>query len=48
MALLGWFNSHRHHSMTTAVVIVYMLTGCIAGYVSNAYYIKLEGTVSDN
>jgi hypothetical protein len=45
MALMGWFNSHRHHSMSTAAIFIYMLSCFVAGYVSNALYVQLEGTV---
>ncbi|XP_057308741.1 transmembrane 9 superfamily member 1-like [Hydractinia symbiolongicarpus] len=43
MALLGMFNVHRHGSMNTAAVLLYALTCCVAGYVSNSMYKQING-----
>ncbi|XP_066932000.1 transmembrane 9 superfamily member 1-like [Clytia hemisphaerica] len=43
MALLGLFNVHRHGSMNTAAVLLYALTCCVSGYVSNSMYKQLNG-----
>jgi transmembrane 9 superfamily protein 1 len=43
LAMMGAFNVHRHGSMNAALVLVYALTCCINGYVSNRFYKQLEG-----
>lgn len=43
MAILGLFNVHRHGSMNTAAVLLYALTCCVSGYVSNSIYKQLNG-----
>ncbi|CAH1776014.1 unnamed protein product [Owenia fusiformis] len=43
MALLGFFNVHRHGSINTAGIILYAVTSCIGGYVSANNYRKMGG-----
>lgn len=43
LALLGFFNVHRHHSMNSASVLLYALTCCVAGFVSSRFFRQLGG-----
>ena len=43
MAYLGFFNVHRHHSMNSAIVLLYAFTCCIAGYVSGNFFKQMGG-----
>jgi len=43
MALSGMFNIHRHGQMNTAAILLYALTCCISGYVSNSMYKQING-----
>ena len=43
MALFGMFNVHRHGAMNTAAVLLYALTCCVSGYVSNSMYKQING-----
>ena len=45
LAVTGWFNRHRHHSMTTAVILLYVGSSFVSGYVSNTFYVQMGGEV---
>ncbi|EDQ85689.1 uncharacterized protein MONBRDRAFT_11552 [Monosiga brevicollis MX1] len=43
LSLMNWFNRHRHHSMTTAVIVLYILAAAVAGYSANRLYTQMGG-----
>eukprot|EP00043_Microstomoeca_roanoka_P007486 m.71973 g.71973 ORF g.71973 m.71973 type:complete len:595 (-) comp13844_c0_seq1:43-1827(-) len=43
LAMVGAFNVRRHHAMSTAAVLLYILTGFFAGFVSNRLFVQLDG-----
>eukprot|EP00049_Salpingoeca_infusionum_P018821 m.358922 g.358922 ORF g.358922 m.358922 type:complete len:591 (-) comp18344_c0_seq1:231-2003(-) len=43
LALLGFFNLHRHHSMNAAGLFLYVLASFFSGYVSNRLFVQLDG-----
>ena len=45
LALVGVFYPYNRGALYTALVVLYALTACIAGYVAASYYKQMEGTL---
>jgi hypothetical protein len=43
LALVGVFYPYNRGSLYTALIVLYALTACIAGYVASSYYRQMEG-----
>jgi len=43
MALVGVFYPYNRGALFTALIVLYALTACIAGYVATSYYRQMEG-----
>mmetsp|Transcript_13838 Transcript_13838/g.29854 ORF Transcript_13838/g.29854 Transcript_13838/m.29854 type:complete len:608 (+) Transcript_13838:164-1987(+) len=43
MALVGAFYPYNRGALYTAIIVMYALTACIAGYVAASYYKQMEG-----
>jgi hypothetical protein len=43
LALVGVFYPYNRGALFTALIVLYALTACIAGYVATSYYRQMEG-----
>eukprot|EP00882_Tetradesmus_deserticola_P008078 GHRQ01008508.1.p1 GENE.GHRQ01008508.1~~GHRQ01008508.1.p1 ORF type:complete len:612 (+),score=239.25 GHRQ01008508.1:279-2114(+) len=43
LALIGVFYPYNRGALFTALIVLYALTACIAGYVATSYYVQMEG-----
>lgn len=43
LALIGVFYPYNRGALFTALIVLYALTACIAGYIATSYYVQMEG-----
>lgn len=43
LALVGVFYPYNRGALFTALIVLYALTACIAGYIATSYYVQMEG-----
>ncbi len=43
LALVGAFYPYNRGALYTALIVLYALTACVAGYVASSYYKQMEG-----
>lgn len=43
LALVGVFYPYNRGALFTALIVLYALTACIAGYVATSYYMQVRG-----
>lgn len=43
LALVGVFYPYNRGALYTALIVLYALTACIAGFVGSSYYKQMEG-----
>lgn len=44
LALIGVFYPYNRGALFTALIVLYALTACIAGFVASSYYRQMDGT----